>query len=444
MGSRAIKVLVAIEAALILGTLLFAGGAVLGLALPRLNPAAGEALADWMTSPLPSRWMADATPSPTTVESPETMAELFRPFWQAWDIVHEEFVDRPVDDVLMMQGAINGMIDALGDEHSGYMDPDEYDQANIPLQGAYEGIGAWVDTEAEYLTIIAPMAGSPAEAAGLEPGDQIIAVDGEDMTGIPAQLVIRRVMGPEGSTVLLTVLREGVAEPFDVEVTRGRITVPSVESEMLDEGVAYVRLATFGGETVGDLRQALRARLAENPTGLILDLRGNGGGYLDSAIDVASEFIDEGVILTERFGDEQEEVYTANGDGLALDIPLAVLIDGGSASASEIVAGAIQDYGRGWLIGQPSFGKGSVQNWHPLDDRAGAVRITIARWFTPDGRSIEDGGLLPDIEVEITDDDIAAGRDPQLERAVELLLDQASTAGTSILALTFGAVAVGR
>jgi carboxyl-terminal processing protease len=357
--------------------------------------------------------------------------------------MHDEFVDQPVDDTLMMQGAIRGMIDALGDEHSGFMDPNEYDQANIPLEGAYEGIGAWVDTEAEYLTIIAPMSGSPAEAAGLEPGDQVIAVDGQDMTGVPAQLVIRRVMGPEGTTVLLTIRREGVADAFDVEVTRGKITVPSVESEMLDDGVAYVRLSSFGDNTVGDLREALRARLADDPAGVILDLRGNGGGYLASAIDVTSEFIGEGVILTERFGDAHEEVYTADGDGLALEIPLVVLIDGGSASASEIVAGAIQDHGRGWLVGEPSFGKGSVQNWHPLDDQAGAVRVTIARWFTPDGRSIEDGGLLPDVEVAVTDDDVSAGRDPQLERAVELLLGQNTTATPSALVLPTPLPAVG-
>jgi carboxyl-terminal processing protease len=372
------------------------------------------------------------------------VADLFRPFWQAWNIMHDEFVDQPVDDTLMMQGAIRGMIEALGDDHSGYMDPNQYDQANIPLQGAYEGIGAWVDTEAEYLTIIAPMAGSPAEAAGLKSGDQVIAVDGQDMTGIPAQLVIRRVMGPDGTTVVLTIRRQDAAEPFDVEVTRGKITVPSVDSKMLDEGIAYVHLSTFGDNTVGDLRQALRDRLADDPAGMILDLRGNGGGFLVSAIDVASEFIGKGVILTERFGDAHEEAYSANGDGLALEIPLVVLIDGGSASASEIVAGAIQDHGRGWLVGERSYGKGSVQNWHALEDQAGAVRVTIARWFTPDGRSIEDGGLLPDIAVAMTEDDIAAGRDPQLQRAVELLLGQTSTATPSALVLPDFLPAVGR
>jgi carboxyl-terminal processing protease len=431
MSARVVKILVAIEATLLLGMALFSGGAALGLALPRLNPSAGETLSDWLTAPLPTEWIQEA-PASSSPDTPESRSTLFRPFWQAWDIVHDEFVDQPVDDSLMMQGAIRGMLEALGDEHSGYMDQNEYDQANISLEGSYEGIGAWVDTDGEYLTIISAMAGSPAEAAGLEPGDQVIAVDGEDMTGIPPQLVVRRVMGPEGTTVLLTIRREDVVDPFDVQVTRGKINVPSVESETLDEGIAYVSLSSFGDSTVADLRRALEDRLAEEPAGLILDLRGNGGGYLASAVDVASEFIDEGVILTERFGDSHEEVYRADGGGLAVEIPLVVLINGGSASASEIVAGAVQDHGRGWIVGEPSFGKGSVQNWHPLDDESGAVRVTIARWYTPDGRSIEEDGLLPDIEVAISEDDVAAGRDPQLQRAIELLLGQTS----SIPALT--------
>ncbi|HMK07686.1 MAG TPA: S41 family peptidase [Anaerolineales bacterium] len=435
MVPRAVKTLVIAESALILGGLLFVGGAAAGLALPRLNPAAGSALSDWVTRPLPSSWTA-GTPTPQAASTGSTdLQTLFRPFWQAWDIVHNEFVDRPVDDTLLMEGAVRGMIAALGDKHSSYMDPTEYNQANISLEGSYEGIGAWVDTESNYLTIISPMPGSPAEAAGLQAGDQVVAVDGTDMTGVPPQLVIRRVMGPEGTTVVLTVRREGVADPFDVQVQRGKITVPSVESRTLDHDIAYIRLSTFGDNTVGDLREALRTALAKNPPGLILDLRGNGGGYLSAAVDVASEFVPDGVILTERFGDAHEQVYQAEGEGLAFDIPLVVLVDGGSASASEIVAGAIQDHGRGQLVGETTYGKGSVQNWHPLDDQSGAVRVTIARWFTPNGRSIEDGGLHPDVEVPLTDQDVNAGRDPQLDRAVELLSPPSPAATPSAGAL---------
>lgn len=428
--SRIVKILIVIEATLLLTSAIFVGGLGTGLILPRLDPSAGAALAGWLTSPLPDNWIssAAATPSPTGTDPTD---RLFAPFWQAWQIVHDEFVDQPVDDPSLMQGAIRGMLEALGDEQTGYMDPGEYDQANIPLEGEYEGIGAWVDTESEFLTIISAMPGSPAEAAGLLPGDQVLAVDGQDMTGVPAQLVIRRVMGPEGTTVVLTIRRENESEPFDVSVTRRRIAIPSVESRMLDEGVAYVRLSTFGDGTVGELRQALRELLAEDPAGLILDLRGNGGGYLRAAVDVSSEFIDSGVVLTERFGDGREEPYYSDGDGLAVEIPLVVLINGGSASAAEIVAGAIQDHGRGWLVGERSFGKGSVQNWHPLQDDAGAVRVTIARWYTPDGRSIQDDGLLPDIQVESTQEGFPADRDSQLDRAVQVLLEARSQQSTT-------------
>ena len=426
MIPRVLKTIVVLEATLVLASLLFVGGVGAGLVLPRLNPDAGSALSSWLLSPLPESLQSADTP-PAEAEPGSPAQALFGPFWQAWEIVHDEFVDQPVDDGQLMQGAIRGMLDALGDDQTGYMDPDEYDQANIPLEGAYEGIGAWVDTEGEFLTIISPMPGSPAEKAGLRPGDQVVAVDGQDMLGVPAQLVIRRVMGPEGTTVVLGIRREGVADSFDVDVVRGRITVPTVESEVLEQGVGYIRLASFGDDTVGDLRLALRQILAQQPVGVILDLRGNGGGYLTAAVDVSSEFIGEGVILSERFGDGREETYNADGDGLALDVPLVVLIDGGSASASEIVAGAVQDHRRGWIVGVRSFGKGSVQNWHPLQDEAGAIRVTIARWFTPNGRSIQGDGLLPDVQVEFTEEDLAADHDPQLEQAIELLLQAQST-----------------
>jgi carboxyl-terminal processing protease len=326
-----------------------------------------------------------------------------------------------VDETELMRGAIRGMLDSLGDEHTTYMDPDEYMQANIPLNGSYEGIGAWVDPDAEYLTIVSPMKGSPAERAGLKPGDEIVAVDGEDMTGVDGNLVIRRVLGEAGTTVRLTIRREGEPELFDVEIVRERIVIPSTESEMLEGDIAYIHLLQFGTDTTSDLREELETLLAQNPRGLILDLRFNGGGFLNTAIEVASEFIGEGVIMVEQFGDGSEQVYEADPGGLATEIPLIVLVNAGSASASEIVAGAIQDHERGLLIGETTFGKGSVQNWIALPDDNGAVRVTIARWYTPDGRQIHQIGLVPDIEIIPTDEDIDADRDVQLEKALELL-----------------------
>jgi carboxyl-terminal processing protease len=411
MSSKVVKVLLGAVTGFFVAAILFSSGLAVGLALPELSGRQG---------PLS---MASQTAVATQAPS-EELGTLFAPFWQAWDIVHSEYVDQPVDDTLLMQGAIRGMIDGLGDPQSSYMDPNEYQQANLPMEGSYEGIGAWVDPSGDYLTIISPMPGSPAEQAGLQPGDQVIAVDGEDMTGIDPSLVVRRVMGPAGSTVHLTIHREGLADPLEVDLVRARIEVPSIESELRDDGIAYVRLLTFGSQTTQDLRQALQELLAQNPRGLILDLRGNGGGLLSTALDVASQFVPEGVIMIEHYGDGTEETYTADPGGLATDIPLVVLIDGGSASASEIVAGAIQDRGRGLLVGETSFGKGSVQNWIPLGSD-GAVRVTIARWLTPNGRQIDHVGLTPDVEVTSTQADTEAGRDPQLDRAVELLLHPA-------------------
>jgi carboxyl-terminal processing protease len=366
---------------------------------------------------------AAATPTPPPVsEISSQNSELFTAFWQAWQLVHDEYVDQPVDDVALMRGAIKGMMEALGDQHSTYMDPVQYTDLTIELQGKeYEGIGAWVNIDGSFLTITEPMPGSPAEKAGLKPGDQIIAVNGEDMTGILPELARQKVIGPKGTTVKLTIQREGVNQPFEVEVARAAITTPSVSSKMLDSHVAYIRLFNFGQNTTSELRKALDTLLAEKPVGLILDLRYNGGGYLQTGVEVASEFIDKGVIVIEESGDGTRKEFNAKPGGKATDIPMVVLVNKYSASASEIVAGAIQDYGRGKLVGETTFGKGSVQNWIPLVDDQGAVRITIARWLTPKGRQIHQVGLTPDVEVTVTEEDTQANKDPQLDKAVELL-----------------------
>ena len=365
--------------------------------------------------------VAVSTPFAAEEATPEDLEELFKPFWQTWGIVDDQFVEQPVDEEALMRGAIRGMLESLGDEHTSYMDPDQFHQANIPMNGEYEGIGAWVDPTGEYLVIISPMPDSPAEEAGLQPGDVIIAVDGEDMTGIDGNLIIRKVLGPADSIVTLTIHREDDSEPFDVEVKRARITIPSVDSEMLEEDIAYIQLINFGDSSTSELRDALKDALKEDPAGLILDLRNNGGGYLTSAVEVASEFIGDGVILYEEYGDGSRDTYDALRGGLATDINMVVLINEGSASASEIVAGAIQDHERGLLVGATSFGKGSVQNWIPLSEEQGAVRVTIARWLTPNGRTIHQIGLEPDYVVVITEEEIESERDPQLEKAIELL-----------------------
>ncbi len=371
------------------------------------------------TAPTPAPEMTDATP--------DELDTLFAPFWESWQIVHEDYVDQPVDDLELMQGAIRGMLDSLGDQHTSYMDPHEFTQANSSMEGEYDGIGAWVDSTGDYLAIVSPMPGSPAEEAGLKPGDLVVAIDGEDMTGIDGDLVIKKVLGPAGTVVELTIHREGEMEPLIFEVTRAHITIPSVEGELLEGNVGYVHIFTFGANTTSELRATLEDLIDQDAEGFVVDFRNNGGGYLTTAIEVASEFLPEDeVVLYERYGDGRLDTHLATKGGLATDIPIILLINEGSASASEVVAGAIQDLGRGELVGMTSFGKGSVQNWVPLNNDQGAVRVTVAKWLTPAERTIHEVGLTPDVEVERTDEDFEAERDPQLDKAVELLLEKLS------------------
>ncbi len=394
----------------------FAGGFALGFVAHRASTAAVAPTAAPPT-------VGPGTPTPT--ESPQ---DLWHPFWQAWELLHKYYV-RPLDDKKLVQGAIRGMYAATGDPHTSYMSPEEYEQANIALEGEYEGIGAWVDTSGDYVTIVSPMKGSPAEKAGLQPGDKIIAVDGQDVTGINPELVVKKVLGPAGTKVRLTIKRDD-QKPFDVVITRAKIKIPSVEGKMRDDGVAYIQLSTFGERTSEELRSTLKELMAKHPKGLILDLRNNGGGYLSTAIDVASEFLPKGkVVLYEEYKDGTRRAYKSEGGGLATNIPMVILVNEGTASASEIVSGAMQDYGRALLVGVTTYGKGSVQNWIPLDDNAGAVRITIALWLTPKGRQISGKGLKPDVEVKLTKEDIKAKRDPQLDKAVELILEGKAPSG---------------
>jgi carboxyl-terminal processing protease len=412
MSSKYLKITVGVLIGTLIAVGLFTTGMVAGAAFQGLREGA-HILAPEIFSP-PGSDTSLGTSSQSTSTN-----ELFEPFWESWDIVHQQYVDQPVDDVELMQGAIRGMLDALGDEHTSYMDPEEYRQATSRYEGEYEGIGVWVDPTLDYLTVISTMPGSPAEEAGLQAGDQIISVDGEDMTGLDGDVVVQHVLGPEGTTVRLSVRRESEPGLIEFVIERARIFVPSVESAMLEGGIAYVKVNIFGDNTAADFHKSLEELIEGNPAGLILDLRGNPGGLLTASVDIASEFIDGGVVLTERYGDGHEDVHESDKAGLATEIPLAVLVDAGTASGSEIVAAVIQDYGRGLLIGETTYGKGSVQNWIELSGNTGAIRVTIARWYTPNDRQIGDIGLTPDIEVLAQND--AGETDIQLDKAVELL-----------------------
>ena len=406
MENKTLRVVLLLFAAILLVACSFGGGFAAGHFLP----------ASATTTRV-------ATANPDQGGTPSDLQSLFIPFWEAWNIVHQEYVDQPVNDTALMEGAISGMMQALGDPHSAYMNPQEFTDATSQLAGSYAGIGALVDTNGQLLTITKPFPNSPAEKAGLQAGDQVIALDGQDVTSLLPEAVRQKVLGPEGTTVTLTIQRPEQEAPFDVKITRAIIVVPSVTSQMLDNKIAYVQITTFGDSTASDLHKQLGSLMAQKPKALILDLRNNGGGYLDTGVQVASEFISSGVIVSEKAGDGSLTPFQAIKGGLATSqsLPLIVLVNGFSASASEIVAGALQDTGRAKLLGETTYGKGTVQNWVPLSDNQGAVRVTIARWLTPNGNTIDKKGLTPDIVVKMTTDDINANLDPQLDAAVKQL-----------------------
>ncbi|RMF33185.1 MAG: S41 family peptidase, partial [Chloroflexi bacterium] len=316
-----------------------------------------------------------------------------------WEILQKDFYGELPDEREMTYAAIRGMLETLNDPYTSFLEPEIAAIEREDASGTFEGIGAMVRmNEQGFLEIVWPFEGQPADKAGLRPGDVIIAVDGQSIEGYSIYEAITLIRGPEGTDVVLTVQREGVEEPFDVVVTRARIDIPLVRSTMLEGGIAYVSLFDFSSQAKEQLEETLRDLLAQNPKGLIFDLRGNPGGFLQEAVDVADLFLDEGVVLIERDAHGGENVYRSGPKGIAQEIPLVVLVNGGSASAAEIVAGAIQDRGRGILIGQRTFGKGSVQLPRTLSDGS-ELRVTIARWFTPNDRAIHGQGLTPDIEV---------------------------------------------
>lgn len=413
--SKTLKTIFIVLVVMVVALGSFAGGFVTGNILPAAN-IPGLTTSGGDVPPLTATEQQSSTPS--------ELESTFAPFWEAWNLVHQNYVEQPVDDVKLMRGAINGMMETLEVGRNYFYDPAQLEEQNTALNGKdYEGIGAYVDTTAEYLTVISPIKGSPADKAGLRSGDQIIAIDGVDMTGIAPEEARQKVLGPGGTDVILTIFRKGTNAPFDVTITRAKIITPLVEYELREDGIAYIRLVTFGDTADVELKNAINELLAQNPKGLILDLRNNGGGYLEQGISVASEFLPKDkVVVYEKFGDGELISYKSIGGGAATEIPMVVLVNEGSASASEIVAGALQDYGRAKLIGTQSYGKGSVQSFIMLQNDEGAIGVTIALWLTPNERSIDKLGLAPDILVEFTEEDFAAERDPQLEAAAQTLL----------------------
>lgn len=375
----------------------------------------------WMLASASSVAPRVGPPSARVVTATTPLPASFGLLQEAWDIVNQEFYGKKtMDPQVLVQGAIKGMVDALGDQHTYFLTAKDAKIAQEDLQGSFEGIGATIEKRNNKLIIVAPIEGSPAEKAGLRAGDEIAAVDGRSTAPLTTMDAVTLIRGPAGTVVRLVVIRDGVADPWTLDITRATIEMATVRTKDLGGGIAYLRVSSFSEPTGREVSLALQGIMAGKPKGLVLDLRNNPGGYLSTSVEIASQFLKSGYVVFEEDADGKRQSLSVRSGGLATDTPMVVLVNKGSASASEIVAGAIQDAGRGVLIGEKTFGKGSVQTTQTLSDGS-SVHITIAHWFTPKGRQIHEVGLQPDIAVVITEDDIKNAKDPQLDRALQYL-----------------------
>jgi carboxyl-terminal processing protease len=379
------------------------------------------------------------------LSDPALSSDEFAPFWKTWNLLEQKYAGANAASTTeqdKLWGAIKGMVAAQGDPYTVFFPPEEAKIFAQDISGKFEGIGMEVGKKDEYLTVVAPLKNSPAEKAGVLTGDKIIAIDGENVVSVSVDQAIKKIRGPKGTTVKLTVNREGSPKPIDIVVTRDIIDYPTVETEVripnatgsstiataesgskLRDGVFVLRLFSFTSESPKLFRSALREFIDSGSHKLILDLRGNPGGYLEAAWDMASWFLPAGkVILKEDFGkDHDERLYKSKGYNVFNEkLQMMILVDGGTASAAEILAGALREHGKAKLVGTKTFGKGSVQELVKITPET-SLKVTVARWFTPNGHNLSKDGLVPDYEVKITPEQIKAQQDPQLDKAIELL-----------------------
>jgi carboxyl-terminal processing protease len=360
----------------------------------------------------------DATPTNETV--------TFDLFWEAWHILKRDFYGPLPDDKQMTYNAIRGVLASFDDPYTSFVEPQPRELERNELEGRFGGIGAWVHQDGIGTFVLSPMPDRPAARAGILEGDVLVSVDGTDITDeTSVEEVLTLIRGPIDTVVEIVVRREGVDEPLGFEIIRQEFEIPSVTWHLVedDANIGYVRLNLFSERTAGELSEALDDLLSQGAEQFVLDLRDNGGGLLQAAIDVSSLFISDGVILYEEKRGGEEKFYPAEPSDLVVSAPLVVLVNGGTASASEIVAGAIQDRERGLLVGETTFGKGSVQLIYDLSDGS-SLHVTAARWLTPNRHEIDGAGLTPDVQTSLTPEDRQQGRDPQLDQAVRLLQQQ--------------------
>ena len=351
----------------------------------------------------------------------------FGPLYTAYNLLQQNFqnasttAEAPTPESLVW-GAIQGLTGAYGDPYTVFLPPQDKEYFESAVRGDFEGVGMEIGIRDDTLTVVAPLKDTPAERAGIRSGDKVLEIDGVSTAGITVEAAVDKIRGPKGSQVELTLSREG-GDPFKVSVTRDTILLPTLDTKLRDDGVFVITLYSFNALAPQYFRDAVRQFAESGTDKLVIDLRGNPGGYLEVAVDIASWFLPAGktIVIEDHNDDAQDQTYRSRGYDVFTDnLKLAILIDGGSASASEILAGALSAQGKATLIGEQSFGKGSVQQLFDVTSDS-SIKITIARWLTPNGVSISNGGLTPDIVVPMTDDDIKAGRDPQMERAAEFL-----------------------
>lgn len=362
------------------------------------------------------QWLPRAAP-----ELPEEF-DVLEEVWQSLEIYYVN--QEALDPQELSEGAIEGLLEALDDPYTSYVNAETYELALPELEGSFEGIGAVVTMKDGDLTVVSPIAGSPAEEQGIRAGDKILEVDGEPTSGMSLAEAVLKIRGPQGTKVTLLILHQGETTPVEIEIVREEIKLDTVYLEMLPDGIAHIQITYFAGRSHQELVTALDDAIESGSEGIILDLRNNPGGYLQVVVQVTSEFLDGGIVLYEA--DDEGNItrdWPASSGGLATELPIVVLVNGGSASGSEVLAGALQDYERAPLIGTTTYGKGSVAIIQELSDGS-ALYVTTARWLTPNGHLIEGVGLDPDFEVELTEEDIESGQDPQLEFAIDYIKAQ--------------------